>query len=1690
MGLNKRTYSCHAILLTCIWLMGGYNVLFAQGVKNCGPVPVSQSTVVEVTRKPATATQTQFSYFQDWSNINGLTFREDGEASLHVPSFKIGQKLTLSNWGFTLPKGSVVEEITIMLEGRSEGEGCVHEIEVSLTGSSGENLGMNLANKANSKNAWSMNGNRKWTYGGKISKWGISANEDLVNSPHFGIAFQLSNNLNDGPFTAVINDISIKIKYREPYRVCNKDMAQFFQPAHSSHTSYFWNIPPGFRLMSANQKSNFLHIKNVNASPGIHEVCIDIKDKYGKETRCCTPFVLDACNPLSIGDFVWVDQNANGLQDEGEPGIGNVKIELFSNSGNLIQSTLSNSLGYYSFQNITPGQYYIRSELPAGFSFTSPLEPDNEKNSVITESHGAGTSDVISLQYESILNMDIGLTEIVSIGGLAWEDVDGNCVFDEGEPVLSGITVILYSSKSKISETTTDSDGRYLFDHLTVGVYSVEFFPGEGFFPIDKKEAIDGKISSSINQKNRTEWICPMEGGAVPDLNAGFFRKATIGDFVWHDVNRNGLQDEGETGISNLKILLLNEAGIKTDSTFTDVNGEYFLKTKPGKYRLSVDIAEGYTPTAFMAGTDTLADSNGQLSEGQVVSNEFSLFSGSERLDLDFGFVTLPGAITGTTWYDSNFNGLLDDHEPLREGIIVQLLDSNGNDLDSTLTDGNGEFIFENLEPGNYRLRFNNPDSDFFTILNETSDLGSKVNDEGLSSSITVLPNINSEGWNAGYVIPAVIGDYIWLDVNRNGIQDGDEEGINGVTVILFDTMGVEYLRTTSAEHPEDSTGGYYIFPAVFPGSYYIEFFPLEDLVPTIIVDSLPGQNSAIVTTETPFITGVFTLLPGEANLDMDAGFMLPGSDVQGVVWDDLNGDGIRQTNEQGIEGITVRLVEEGGSILEMNTTDADGQYSFISVDSGTYFVEIELPDTFIITVSGLDNVFTLENGSARSPDIQLPAGIVLSDIDAGLLGVRDITGTLWFDINNNGILDDSENGINDIKVTLFDITGAVIDSVLTAQLDGVSGSYVFNNVPFGEYYLGFELDEKYVITQPLVGDDVRVHSRLTNDFGDFTTSFIRIPEDGIFIVNGGVLALASISGLAWMDVNGNGIREENEPFMSGLRVRLFNNLHEVKAETITEMNGSYQFESLLPGMYYVSFEPGDGLIATLPNQGDDPTSDSDITAENGPFTTDFIELKGEDIQNIDGGFIEEESKIAGIVWMDSNGNGIFDEEEEGVNGVTVILFTANRIEVNRTETSTINGIEGSYEFNDPTPNSYYLFFDIDPSFLFTIPKVGDDETIDSDVTDQNGFNTTYTFEFPEDNTRNLNAGLVRLNALSGRIWIDGDEDGIRQDEDSGLNNVLVLLRDHTGLEIGRTTTMTIGDVEGAYQFSTVPNGMYFIEFRPGSDFEATIPNAGDDPFRDSDVTNENGPFTTGLFILDRDTMGIDGGLIPIQSQVDATDISSKFLQQEKNGKDLPLNMITGTEIFPGKELKDSYTDIRGKLEFSSNMDGDQPEGYELFRVELWSTDDEFIQGTIVDDSRELSLIGVMPGSYYLKLIAMPNWKLEEKIVMISGEENEVHQHWWIRKIEASAFVSVSDGMNLRVFPNVIIDRTRVDIGNVAGPIWLEVFDMSGNRLKRDQYWETNSSIEIDFSGNSAGQYIIRATDGKSVSVARIIKVD
>jgi protocatechuate 3,4-dioxygenase beta subunit len=71
----------------------------------------------------------------------------------------------------------------------------------------------------------------------------------------------------------------------------------------------------------------------------------------------------------AVGNFVWQDNNGNGIQDPGELGVPNVTVNLLSN-GVVVGTTTTNNFGEYSFTGLLPGQYQVEFVLPSGFSYT------------------------------------------------------------------------------------------------------------------------------------------------------------------------------------------------------------------------------------------------------------------------------------------------------------------------------------------------------------------------------------------------------------------------------------------------------------------------------------------------------------------------------------------------------------------------------------------------------------------------------------------------------------------------------------------------------------------------------------------------------------------------------------------------------------------------------------------------------------------------------------------------------------------------------------------------------------------------------------------------------------------------------------------------------------------------------------------------------------------------------------------------------------------------------------------------------------------------------------------------------------------------------------------------------------------------------------------------------------------------
>ena len=90
-------------------------------------------------------------------------------------------------------------------------------------------------------------------------------------------------------------------------------------------------------------------------------------------------------------------------------------------------------------------------------------------------------------------------------------------------------------------------------------------------------------------------------------LDAGIWRPAKLGDYVWEDLNGNGIQDSGEPGVVGVTVNLLVGGAVEATTT-TGVGGIYsFASLAPGTYSVQVELPAGYAFTSQYSGADPAA---------------------------------------------------------------------------------------------------------------------------------------------------------------------------------------------------------------------------------------------------------------------------------------------------------------------------------------------------------------------------------------------------------------------------------------------------------------------------------------------------------------------------------------------------------------------------------------------------------------------------------------------------------------------------------------------------------------------------------------------------------------------------------------------------------------------------------------------------------------------------------------------------------------------------------------------------------------------------------------------------------------------------------------------------------------------------------------------------------------------------
>jgi choice-of-anchor A domain-containing protein/uncharacterized repeat protein (TIGR01451 family) len=209
------------------------------------------------------------------------------------------------------------------------------------------------------------------------------------------------------------------------------------------------------------------------------------------------------CPPLPavIGDRVWLDSNRNGIQDEGEDGISGVKVYLFNCSDILLDSTFTAANGYYNFENLEPGDYYISFVVPANHNITMQNQGGDDLVDSDADPLTGKTVCTSLIQGEHDLSWDAGLySTYASIGNRVWYDTNKNGIQDSGEPGAANVVIrLLNCSGIMVASTTTGSDGLYLFNDLVPGNYNLQFVLPENYKFSPQNQGANDETDSDVD---------------------------------------------------------------------------------------------------------------------------------------------------------------------------------------------------------------------------------------------------------------------------------------------------------------------------------------------------------------------------------------------------------------------------------------------------------------------------------------------------------------------------------------------------------------------------------------------------------------------------------------------------------------------------------------------------------------------------------------------------------------------------------------------------------------------------------------------------------------------------------------------------------------------------------------------------------------------------------------------------------------------------------------------------------------------------------------------------------------------------------------------------------------------------------------------------------------------------------------
>ena len=528
-----------------------------------------------------------------------------------------------------------------------------------------------------------------------------------------------------------------------------------------------------------------------------------------------------------------------------------------------------------------------------------------------------------------------------------------------------------------------------------------------------------------------------------------------------------------------------------------EVGDTTYANGNPGQVRILVPAMWPQLPAGSTASRGT------STNQASISTEQVDETPGNNTVNVPLDVVNL--SLSGKVFVDSDQSpgngGIPQPGEAGIGGVSIRLsgTDAYGKPVNVTaITDANGDYRFDNLAPsdasgytvlevqptgyangridpptsGSAAATFNpdsyragTPDSQYVVRLGaDVAVPGGTIGSEGAIALHYNFPEVRR---------PSLSG-YVYVDLDFNNVRTvGTDTAIVGATVELLDAVSGAVLSTTTTDN-----NGHYQFTDLDPYVLYSVREPLPNGPytnrPTAVNPgtvggagcapgfcevgtgvSAPGGPDAASTDRLSTID----LSAGLDGVDFNFGENPNGSSIAGRVWLDLDNDGLIGPTETGLGGVEIVLTgtdRNGQPVTMTTTTNADGSYAFIGLLPGTYVVTEPTQPTD--TLNGT-TVAGDKGGTATGVDTVPSAisAIVLGNNEAatgynfGEIPIASISGRVYYDNNDNGIVDADETGIADVQIVLTGTDHAGNPVTLTTRTDA-QGNYSFPNLRPGTY--------------------------------------------------------------------------------------------------------------------------------------------------------------------------------------------------------------------------------------------------------------------------------------------------------------------------------------------------------------------------------------------------------------------------------------------------------------------------------------------------------------------------------------------------------------------------------------------------------------------------------------------------------------